>query len=103
MNIKIFLFKTFYISPCSFLNTRAIRLPRRDVTTPVTKPNAEELEVAALLSLVLIVVAKVKELCDFFNLHLQRCFVRSNSSVHSWGASDLKHKYLFPALPCPQE
>lgn len=80
-----------------------MRLPRRDVTTPVTKPDTEELEVAALLTLVLILVAKVKELSEIFNLHLQRCFARSNSSVHSWGAFALKYKHLFPALPCTQE
>lgn len=80
-----------------------MRLPRRDVTIPVTMPDAEELEVAALLILVLRLVAKVKELSDIFNLHLQCCCVISNSSVHSWGASALKHKHLFPALPHPQE
>lgn len=80
-----------------------MRLLRRDISITVTEPNTEELEVAAVLSLVLVLVARVEELPDILNLDLQSHFVRSNISRNPWGAPDLKHKHLSPASVHPQD
>lgn len=80
-----------------------MRLLGRDISITVTEPNMEELEVAAMLSLVLVLVARVEELPDVFNLDLQSHFVRSSISINPWGAPNLKHKHLSPASVHPQE
>jgi len=80
-----------------------MRLLRRDISITVTEPNTEELEIAAALSVVLVLVARVEELPDIFNLDLQNHIVRSNISINPWGAPDLNHKHLSPASLQPQE
>lgn len=75
----------------------------KDISITVTEPNREELEVAAVFSLVLVLVARVEELPDIFNLDLQSHFVRSSISINPWGAPDLKHKHLSPTSVHPQE
>lgn len=100
MNIKIFLFEAFFLYLlsllCCYFSMQFLKHKsyEKDISIPVTEPNTEELEVAAVFLLVLVLVARVEELPDIFNLDLQSHFVRSNISINPWGAPDLKHKHL---------